>query len=162
MSITKKDFASRIMKPWNYYRFMFYRLPSILWWGIRISFIDRERCELFLRFSWRNQNPFKSVYFGALSGAAELSTGALCMSEVSKRGNWSMLVTRFEGEFFKKAVGKIIFTCTDGLMLHESLNAIHQSESKSGTVTMTSTATNENMEVVAKFNVFWSFKSREK
>jgi hypothetical protein len=54
--------------------------------------------------------------------AAELATGAIILSEVrSSTVPISMLVTRNEAEFLKKAKGKITFTCTDVALVKNQL-----------------------------------------
>ena len=70
-----------------------------------------------------------------------------------------MLVVKFEAEFFKKATGKIIFTCSDGVRLSRLLDEIEKGESV-GTFVMESVATNEQNVEIARFRVTWSFKKK--
>ena len=113
-----------------------------------------------VRFKWVNQNPFRSLYFAVLSMAAELSTGVQAFAQVyGRKPSISMLVVKMNAEFYKKAVGTIRFTCTDGVLIEE---AIEKSiATKEGvTVDCTSEGINEAQEVVARFNFTWSFKAK--
>jgi hypothetical protein len=92
--------------------------------------------------------------------AAELSTGVLAFGNIYKRKSAvSMLVSKVEAEFIKKATGKIVFTCNDGEAI---ANAINQTitTGEGIVVPCTSTGVNEQGEVVAMFTFTWSFKSK--
>ena len=100
------------------------------------------------------------MYFAVLAMAAELSTGILPVAYTYKNQPMvSMLVVKCEGEFYKKAVGNIVFTCTDGLAVAD---AIKQTIATNQGITISSTAIgkNEQDEVVAKFIFVWSFKAK--
>ena len=90
--------------------------------------------------------------------AAELSTGILCMSNIYfEREKISMLVVKIEGVFHKKATGKIIFTCCDGVAIRNIIkDAIATKDIK--TMTCHSFGKNDHGETVADFYITWSFK----
>lgn len=90
--------------------------------------------------------------------AAEMSTGILALAHIYKRKpSVSMLVRKVEGTFLKKATGRTAFTCTDGLMIKQTIeDALIDGEAK--TVTIQSTGVNEAGEVVAEFLITWGFK----
>jgi hypothetical protein len=94
--------------------------------------------------------------------AAEMSTGLLALNNVYKREpTISMLVTKIEAQYFKKATGLTFFTCEEGMQIANAVNeAISDAEGKS--VTITSTGRNKNGELVAEFVFTWSFKVRPK
>ena len=155
----RNSYRRKMLNPFVYFTSMVLRLPSIAFWGIRVNELNDEKAVVGIRQRWTNQNPFKSIYFSALNGAAELSTGILCQMHLQGRGDWSMLVVKFEAEFFKKATGKIIFTCSDGVRLSRLLDEIEKGESV-GTFVMESVATNEQNVEIARFRVTWSFKKK--
>jgi hypothetical protein len=100
------------------------------------------------------------MYFAALNGAAELSTGLLVQMHLQGYGNWSMLVTSFQASFLKKATGKIRFECNDGVALAdliEKLNVLKEA----GEITISSNAYNEDNMLVAEFKLGWSLKKKE-
>jgi hypothetical protein len=70
-----------------------------------------------------------------------------------------MLVVQIEGKFFKKATGLISFTCTDGALVDETIEAcITNGEGR--TLQCKSVGTNEQGETVSEFIVTWSFKAK--
>ena len=134
------------------------KLPSALFWRLKIKSLSIEKCEVTIPYSWRTQNPFRSIYFAAMAGAAELSTGALCQLSQAGKGKFSMLVVDFRAEYYKKANQKITFKCEQGLELNTVIDSLATGESDK--LTMVSTGINEDGEEVAKFFVTWSFKRK--
>jgi hypothetical protein len=137
---------------------MMAKLPSAIFWGLRIKTLTSARCEVTIPYQWRTQNPFKSIYFAALAGAAELSTGALGQLALAGRGAFSMLVVDFRAEYSKKANSEITFLCDQGAELFALIESLKVGEA--GQLTMVSTGTNPSGEVVARFFVTWSFKRK--
>ncbi|MBN7810720.1 DUF4442 domain-containing protein [Algoriphagus sp. H41] len=137
---------------------MLLKLPSAIFWKLRIKTLTAERCEVTIPYGWRTQNPFRSIYFAALAGAAELSTGALGQLALAGRGAFSMLVVDFRAEYSKKANAKITFTCDQGSELFDLVESLKVGEA--GQLTMVSTGKNPAGEVVARFFVTWSFKRK--
>jgi hypothetical protein len=93
--------------------------------------------------------------------AAELSTGIICSAGIYKRNpSISMLIVKMEGFFYKKATGKIVFTCRD---VEKILLAVEETvkTSEGTTVICNSKGVNEAGELVAEFNFTWSFKSKK-
>lgn len=134
-------------------------LPSAVFWGFKVVSLDENKCAVSIPYSWRTQNPFKSIYFAALAGAAELSTGALCQMYLSDRSPHSMLVIGFRAEYSKKANSKIVFTCDQGLELGKLLDSFDKSGDH-GSLEMISIGKNEKGEEVARAFISWSFKKK--
>ncbi|MFD2201393.1 PaaI family thioesterase [Shivajiella indica] len=152
------QYQKRMSNPFIFWWAMLFKLPSVIFWRIRIKSISEEKCEVTIPYSWRSQNPFKSIYFAALAGAAELSTGALCQLSMAGRGKFSMLVVDFRAEYHKKANGKITFACNQGRELTELIHNLETEQTAK--LTLVSTGTNPQGEIVAKFYVTWSFKRK--
>jgi len=153
-----QDYIRKASNPFLFKLGLGLKLPSALFWGLRISSLSLERCEVTIPFKWRTQNPFKSIYFAAMAGAAELSTGALCQLSQAGKGRYSMLVVDFRAEYYKKANQKITFTCAQGLELVAMIDSLAVGDSDK--LTMISSGTNPQGEEVAKFFVTWSFKRK--
>lgn len=128
--------------------------------GLKLQLLQEEVAVVSVRFKWLNQNPFRSMYFAVLAMAAELSTGILAVAFTFKtHPSVSMLVVKCEGEFYKKAVGNITFTCNDGLVVQTAIQ--ETMATKQGiSISATSIGKNEQDEVVAKFVFTWSFKAK--
>lgn len=138
--------------------FLFFKLPSAFWCGVRLKSITHEQCVTSVRHRWFNQNPFQSMYFAVQAMAAELSTGALVMQNIKESGKKiSMLVANNKGNFTKKATGRITFTCQDGLIVTQTIQqAIVTGEGQ--TVWLKAIGTNEKGEQVSEMDFEWTLK----
>ncbi|UOK42377.1 MULTISPECIES: DUF4442 domain-containing protein [Flavobacterium] len=138
--------------------FLFFKLPSAFWCGVRAKHISPEKCVASVKFRWFNQNPFNSMYFAVQAMAAELTTGALVMYQIKKsEKNISMLVANNKGNFTKKAKGRITFTCNQGNLIAEAIQkAIATREGQ--TFWMKSVGVDEMGEQVSEMDFEWSIK----
>ena len=146
--------------PFKLNAFTFFKLPSAFWSGVRVKQITSENCKVSVKYSWFNQNPFKSMYFAVQAMAAEFTTGALVMYHIKSSGkNISMLVAQNKAVFTKKATGKITFACNQGKEIAECIeNAIRTNEGQ--TIWLTSIGINDNGEQVSEMQCQWTIKSR--
>ena len=147
-----------ILSPSKLNTFLFFKLPSAFWCGVRVKSISNDACIVTVAHRWFNQNPFKSMYFAVQAMAAELTTGALVMIQIKKSGkNISMLVSNNNGNFTKKATGRITFTCNDGKLIEEAiLKTITTGDGQ--TIWMKSIGVNEKGDQVSEMNFEWSIK----
>lgn len=140
--------------------FLFFKLPSAWWCGVRLRSLDLEEAVVTVRHSWFNQNPFKSMFWAVQGMAAELSTGAIVMQQIRESGrNVSMLVASNRASFSKKAIGKIAFRCTDGALIRQALEETIKS-GEGQTFCMRSVGTNEEGLQVSAFEFEWTIKLR--
>jgi hypothetical protein len=137
---------------------MLFKLPTAVFWRLKMVHLDSQKCHVSIPYFWRSQNPFKSIYFAALAGAAELSTGALCQLALAGKGSFSMLVVDFRAEYSKKANTKILFTCEQGAELFSLIDTLKPGETNQ--LTMLSIGKNKASEEVARFFITWSFKRK--
>ena len=158
MNLNKNKFLLLIKHPVKFRMFLFSKLPSAYFAGVRLKSFDEYKAEVTVPYMWFSQNPFKSTYFACLAMAAEMSTGLLAMlNTYNSEPPVSMLVTGLEANYFKKAVGITIFTCEDGEAITAVVeDTIKSSEAKS--IRAKSTGRNEKGELVAEFFITWSFK----
>lgn len=140
--------------------FLISKLPLAYFAGVNLESANPLEAVATIRFKWINQNPFRSIYFAALSMAAELSTGVLAMMHLyGRKPAVSMLVVANTAEFYKKATGKIIFTCKEGMELKKAIeNSMHSLEPQS--ITVSTIGIDEKGDAVAKFSFTWSFKAK--
>ena len=158
MNPNAASYIGLMKHPIKFRMFLFMKLPSAFFCGVRVRDIDEKHCEVTVPFKWLSQNPFRSTYFACLSMAAEMSTGALAMAHVYKRNPAvSMLVVKVESEYFKKATGRTSFICDEGDAI---LNTIEESiaTGEGKIFRVKSTGKSEQGEIVAEFYVTWSFK----
>ena len=159
MNSERKKYFNDISSRWKIVIFFLAKLPSAIFWGISIKSIAPHKSEVTIPYGWKTRNPFKSMYFAAQAGAAELSTGILVQGSIQGRGKWSMYVTGFRAEYGVTAKSKITFTCKVDDELEKLINEIERS-GKPKEITMVSTGVNENREMVSKFYITWSLKKK--
>jgi hypothetical protein len=138
--------------------FNFFKLPLAFFGGVKVKTITDTEVVVTIKHKWMNQNPFKSMFWAAQGMAAELPTGLLVMKAIddSKR-KVSMLVTHQEAQFFKKATGKITFSCTGGNEIREAIQeSISTGEGQR--LWLSSEGINEDGVVVSHFKFQWSLK----
>lgn len=139
-------------------RFLFFKLPSAFFCGVRVREIDEQQCVVSVKHRWINQNPFRSMYFAVQAMGAELSTGALVMYHIQKSGKKiSMLVANNKGNFTKKATGRITFCCNDGHLIDDAIQkTIATGEGQ--TFWMKSIGMNEQGVQVSEMDFEWSVR----
>ena len=144
----------------NLNKFLLFKLPSAYLSGVRVQSISDDEAVATVRHKWINQNPFKSLYWATQGMASELATGILVMKQIGESGkNISMLVTKQQGSFTKKATGRINFTCKDGKLIQETIDkAIASGEGQ--TIIMSAEGIDEHGESVSKFEYEWSIKMK--
>ncbi len=140
--------------------FMLTKLPLAFLARLRVDHMDLSKAAVSIPYSYLNKNPFRSVYFAALSMAAELSTGILAMAHIEKsKQPVSMLVLGMRAEFLKKAKTRIVFTCDQGELLAKAI-AESIAENTGKTREVYTTGIDKNGEIVAKFWFTWTFKPK--
>ena len=155
------SFQQLVQNKWKFGFFMFSKLPSAWFCGVTVRKIDAAHAVVSVPFKWLTQNPFRSTYFACQAMAAEMSTGLLAMGHLHKRQPAiSMLVTRLEAFYFKKATDRIYFTCNDGEAILKTIEkAIASGQGQS--ILATSIGKNKAGEIVSEFRIEWSFKARK-
>ena len=134
------------------------KLPLAFFGGVRIRSITDKEVVVSIKHRWMNQNPFKSMFWAAQGMAAEMPTGILVMKAIKDSNRKvSMLVTRQEAQFFKKATGRIIFSCKGGDEIREAIQkSIETGEGQ--VIVLTSEGINNDGVVVSKFKFHWSLR----
>ena len=155
-------FLKRMNNKWLTSMFIATKIPLAWIAGLRVDHVDPESCSVSLPYGWKNQNPFKSIYFAALAMAAEMSTGMLGgLACQSVPDSIAMLVVNMEGEFIKKADQRITFISHDGKAFFSAI-AETVKTGEPVTVQSVSEGVTANGTVVARFKFTWSFKKRSR
>lgn len=157
-SLFKKQFANSFA----FRTLLLTKVPSAFFAGVKLEKLETEEAAVSVSYKWFNKNPFHSVYFAVLLMAGEISTGILCMAFLYRRNpGVSMLLIQNESNFYKKATGKITFTCTDGMLINEAADKAAATR-EATTVRCCSIGKNEQDETVGELYFTWSFKTRKK
>lgn len=142
----------------NLNKFLLFKLPSAYLSGVRVkSFADNEAVAT-VKHRWINQNPFRSLYWATQGMASELATGILVMKKIKESGRQvSMLVRAQQGEFTKKATGRINFLCNEGHLIDQAIQqSIETGEGQ--TVTLTAKGIDQQGDQVSNFSYTWGIK----
>ena len=137
------------------------KLPLGLFAGLRVDDLDENGCSVSLPYSWRSQNPFRSIYFAAQCMAAEMSTGALAMLAIkSSKRSVSMLVTDMKAEFIKKGTQRTSFRCDAGQDFFKAVSdTIADGEPR--TIRAQVQGIMSDGSVISNFEFTWSVKARK-
>ncbi len=142
--------------------FMIRNLPSAWFSGVRLIDLEEDHAVVSVPYKWFSKNPFRSTYFACQAMAAEMSTGILAMAHLHESNPpVSMLVTKLEGEFKKKAVERVYFTCDDGHAIREAIEKTKRTGEAVSLVTKSIGKSREGTEI-SRFTVVWGFKARIK
>ena len=152
-------FRRQVLNPMKLRLFMLQKLPMAWLAGLRLTQLTPEIAAVTIRYKYLTQNPFRSLYFACLAMAAELASGIQALMHIRGGGPVSMLVTGIQGDFTKKAVGLITFTCPDGALIAQAV-AESRATGEGRTVVCTSTGLDEAGDVVAVFKLIWSFRAK--
>lgn len=158
----KNRFLALVSSSFKFRMYLLFKLPSAFFSGVKVREITNERCITSVPYKWLTQNPFRSTYFASLSMAAEMSTGALAMMNTYKRHPpVSMLITKMEASYLKKAKDITFFICEEGFAIS---NAVKEAgNGKEGKIIMVkSIGKNKNGEIIAEFFFTWSIKVKLK
>jgi acyl-coenzyme A thioesterase PaaI-like protein len=153
-------FRRQVLSPMKLRLFLLQKLPMAWLAGLRLTQLTPEAATVTIRYKYLTQNPFRSLYFACLAMAAEFASGVQAMMQVQAGSPVSMLVTGIQGDFTKKAVGLIAFTCPDGARIAQAV-AESRATGEGRTVVCTSTGVDEAGDVVAVFRLTWSFRAKK-
>ena len=156
----KIRFQQKMLTPIFFKLFLIVKLPLAFIAGVKLKSLNDIASTIQLKYNYLNKNPFKSIYFAALCMAGEFASGILAASFIYKyRPRVSMLVVGINIEFSKKAVGIINFSCNQGKEIQDCINnSIITKEGQA--IDVITTATDKEGDIVAVFNIRWSFKSK--
>jgi len=145
-----------IFSPRGINLFIFIKLPSAWWSGVRVTQLNNTLCEVKVRLNWFNKNPFRSMFWAVQGMAAELTTGVLIMLAAKKhKCKVSMLVLNNKASFMKKAKGKITFRCSIEDEIDQAFEEMIKIKEPQ-TLWLRAKGTNENGEIVSQFDFEWT------
>lgn len=154
------DFLQRFNRPAAVRWFFLRHLPTLLWWGVQVDEISAAGAKVSIPFAWRTQNPFRSTYFAAQAGAAELSTGLLALLATQDgRQKFSTLITRQEGDFLKKATKRVVFHCEMGAEIRAAAERA-AATGEAQTIDAVSRGIQEDGVEVSRFVFRWSILAK--
>jgi hypothetical protein len=152
----------QLLSKFTFSIFKMLKIPLAFFAGIKAYSLDQYQCTTTVNYKHLNTNPFKSMYFAVLAMTAELSTGALALFGIAKhKESIAVLLVKSEGEFYKKALGKITFLCKDGQRLQEEIDKSVESK-EAGSFRCHTIGYDVSGDKVCEYYFTWSFKVRSK
>ena len=154
------SFQKKMLNPFFFKLFLLLKLPMAFLAGLKLKELTDEYSLVQMKYKYLNKNPFGSIYFACLSMAGELASGMLAASKTYKSNpKISMLVVGLKVNFMKKAIGTITFKCNQGKEISTTIQkSIATGEGQ--TIEAITIATDGKGDVVAEFNITWSFKAK--
>lgn len=153
-------FREQIKSSWKFRIFLLSKMPIALLTGLSVRDLDEKQCVVSVPFKRFTQNPFRSIYFASQSMAAEMSTGILAMAAIQGyHPAISMLVTRVEGVFHKKATERVFFTCQEGEKLKEQIRTAVEAGTSLSMEVQTEGRLKDGTHI-STFRINWSFKQK--
>lgn len=154
------SFQQKMINPFFFRLFLFLKLPMAFLAGLKLKELSDAHAVVRMKYKYLNKNPFGSIYFACLSMAGELASGMLAASKTYKSNpKISMLVVGLKVNFMKKAIGTITFKCNQGKEISTTIQkSIATGEGQ--TIEAITIATDGKGDVVAEFNITWSFKAK--
>lgn len=150
----------RIMSRVSLSLWMWKTLPLAAIAGLRVVRLDAEACVVRLPGGWRTRNPFRSTYFAAQAMAAEMSTAAPAMVLVRDApSSIALIIVALRSTYTRKLVGTGLFSFEDLAGMHAAIDRASASDEPQR-FTARSLGRDAAGEVVAAFEVDWSFKRR--
>jgi acyl-coenzyme A thioesterase PaaI-like protein len=128
--------------------------------GVRFESYADPVLQTAVQLDVMNQNPFGSMFWAVEGMAAEFAGGMMLLLKIeAAQQNIASLIIKNEAAFYKKALGKITFTCKDGRLIDTAIqNAISNQTAQE--LVLTTVATDETDDIVAQFQFTWSIKIR--
>lgn len=156
MSTFDSKLAASLKHKWKLRLWMVSKLPMGLISGMYITELNESNCIVLLKDRWWIHNPFRSVFWAVMSMAAELSTGALLVTQAQPAGIQFILVG-FEAKFLKKAKGKSFYFCHSGEDVERAISDLLITSATS-TIVLPSLAKDEAGQILAEFQCYWQLR----
>jgi Domain of unknown function (DUF4442) len=156
----KSAYLKSLNNSWRMRLYLLWKLPAAWFMGIGVRSCTEQRAVVGLPYGWRSQNPFRSIYFAAQCAAGEFSTGILGQLALRETPPMSMLVTRIEAEFYKKADKTLLFTCENGAAIAETVRKA-QETGEARTFRAESIGRLPDGTEAARIWITWSFKLKK-
>jgi acyl-coenzyme A thioesterase PaaI-like protein len=156
----QKDFRSLANNNFRLKLFFLKKMPMGILSGMKVVELDEKHCRVSVPYNCLTKNPFKSTYFAVQSMAAELSSAAMALSDVTQASKpVSMLVLDMKANFTKKARTKVVFTCNNGKEISEAVDKAI-STGKGQLVNIISKGIDSKGDMVSEFQFTWTFKAK--
>ena len=157
----QQKLKKQVSSAFKFRLYVLFNLPMGWLAGMKIIDLTENHCITSVPFKWINKNPFKSIYFAVQSMAAELSTATACMVAIQgHQPSIALIIVDMKGQFYKKATGKVFFTCLHQGQTYDTVAQALASK-KAQTLSLKTVGKMSDGTLVSEFVFTWSFKQRQ-
>ena len=157
----QQELKKKLSSTFKFRLYLLFNLPIGWLAGMKIIDLTEKHCITGVPFKWINKNPFKSVYFAVQSMTAELSTATACMIAIQgHQPSIALIIVDMKGKFYKKATGRVFFTCMHQGQAHDAVARAVASK-KAQKLSLKTIGKMSDGTVVSEFIFTWSFKQRQ-
>ena len=138
----------------------FWKIPLLFYCRPRIIFLNDTSIKVKIKLRRRVKNHLGSMYLGALSIGADITSGYFAFHFLNKRKKKISLIFKdFHADFHKRAMGDVVFTCNMGEQINNMIErAINSKERENLPVSVNAIVPSESNKPVASFILTLSVK----
>ena len=132
---------------------LFYCRPKII-------FLDDDSIKVKIKLKRRVKNHLGSMYLGALTVGADITSGYFAFHYLKKYNkNISLVFKDIHANFLKRVLGDVVFECNQGEEINRMIaRSIESSRRENMSVDVTASVPSISNEIVAKFSLTLSVK----
>ena len=153
-------FISQKLKMTLYIRYFgLTKVPMIFYCRPRVLDITSDSVTVKIPLLRRNKNHVGSMYLGALSVGADITSAILALSVIKKSKKKIIPIFKdFHAEFLKRAEGDVHFICEDGMAIQNLVEVTEQSSERQNLpvhITATVPKISNKDQHIMRFIRFW-------
>tara|TARA_Y100001954_G_scaffold211407_1_gene238254 strand:+ start:231 stop:701 length:471 start_codon:yes stop_codon:yes gene_type:complete len=140
----------------------FWKIPLLFYCRPKIVLLTDSKVQFKIKLKRRVKNHLGSMYLGALAVGADLASGYFAFHYLQKyKKSISLIFKDFHADFYKRSMGDVLFTCEMGKEIKDLIDKSLVTDKRLNLpVTVTATVPSISDEVVAKFTLTLSVKTK--
>ena len=142
--------------------FGFTKVPMIFYCRPKVIEINSDSVTVKIPLLRRNKNHVGSMYLGALSVGADITSAMLALGIIKKSDKKIIPIFKdFHADYYKRAEGDVHFVCNEGVKIKKMLNEVIDNNVRINEKIIVNAyvPTKLGEEVVAKFSLTLSLKA---
>jgi len=156
-------FLSQKFKMTTYIRFFgLSKVPMIFYCRPKVLSISEDKVTVKIPLNWKTKNHVNSMYIGALSVGADITSAMLALDVIKKSNKKIIPIFKdFYADYLKRAEGDVHFVCTEGFKIRKMVQDTIDSNSRiNGKICVDAFVPDKfGSDPVAKFTLTLSLKS---
>ena len=140
----------------------FWKIPLLFYCRPKIVLLTDRKVQFKIKLKRRVKNHLGSMYLGALAVGADLASGYFAFHYLQKhKKSISLIFKDFHADFYKRSMDDVLFTCEMGKEIKDLIDKSLVTDKRLNLpVTVTATVPSISDEVVAKFTLTLSVKTK--